>query len=440
MYIDPTPRSILASLFRQKLKFLAVFLLIAMAGFAHLKLATPLYESHGSILVKFGVDAKPDVSTNSHTSAEGTASDHREIIESDVQILQSHDLLLSLVREFGAPRLYPLLVKAKGSREALEEIAVIQLAKNDLTVKATASTNVIEIRLQNQNPTLAAQFVSRLIEQFVTRQTDVFNRPQIDFINDQLKRASDELETAQQGLKTFKAKSGLSSLEEEQSQLLSAKSETQSAAMQNISETQTKLNELKIREVELLATYRPDSFPAKKLHESIVVTERLLKKQQQEFKETSGVKDQAKSNNNNRNQPPKQTNALAEHIEDLGNRINEIEKQRNDFNDLQRQVQIKEENYKSYQNRLEEARANAVLNEQKITRISILDEPVVSVTPSYPNKKFIALLTALAALLAGLGIALMAEAMDQRFINPEQVAKNLQIPVLATFSLVHKKY
>lgn len=437
MYVEPTPRSILSTLFRQKLKFLAVFLVIGLAGFAHLKLAIPLYESHGSILVKFGVDAKPDVSTNGHSTPEGTASDHREIIESDVQILQSHDLLLTLVREFGAVRLYPLLREAKGGPEALDEIAVIQLAKKDLTVKAAASTNVIDIRLQNQNPQLAAQFVKRVIEQFVTRQTDVFNRPQIDFINDQLKRASDELEIAQQSLKTFKAKSGLSSLEEEQSQLLSAKSETQSAAMQNISETQAKLNELRIKEVELLATYRPDSFPAKKLHESILVTERLLKKQQLEFKQTSGVKDPSIINDNNRNQ---QTNALAEHIEDLGNRIDEIEKQRNDFNDLQRQVQIKEENYKSYQNRLEEARANAVLNEQKITRISVLDEPVVSVTPSYPNKKFIVLLTVLAALLAGLGVALLVEVTDQRFVNPEQVAKNLQIPVLATFTLVTKKY
>ena len=106
MTIDGTPLGLLTALFRQRVKFVGVFLLFVLGGVNYLLFAPPLYQSNGSLLVKFGHNATPAVN-RSIGQVELSQNDRREIVESDIGILQSHGLLAGVVNEFGVERIYP---------------------------------------------------------------------------------------------------------------------------------------------------------------------------------------------------------------------------------------------------------------------------------------------------------------------------------------------
>jgi uncharacterized protein involved in exopolysaccharide biosynthesis len=114
-------------------------------------------------------------------------------------------------------------------------------------------------------------------------------------------------------------------------------------------------------------------------------------------------------------------------------RLSYLETRRGEFNDLQQQVKIDEENYLYYLKRGEEARINNLLNRHNITRISVVDQPVVPLEPVSPRKKIFLAVTFLAALIAGVGAALWRELLDDRLSNPDQVYEALGVPVLVTF-------
>src|SRR5258708_4203274 len=61
MRIEFTLRGLLTIFFRQKTKFLTAFVLVLLVGAGFAIFSTPFYESTGSLLVKFGSSARPEV-------------------------------------------------------------------------------------------------------------------------------------------------------------------------------------------------------------------------------------------------------------------------------------------------------------------------------------------------------------------------------------------
>lgn len=426
MRIESSPRGLLTVFFRQFWTFFITFMLVFGSVGAYVLRTVPVYESAGSILIKFGNDARPDVSKNDQNQGDLTPTDRRELIESYTRILQSHDLLVSLVNEIGVEKLYPGISERAPSRETAVEMAFNRLMKGDLTIKGGVQSNLIEIHLLSENPTLAPQFLKRLLEQFIARQADVFNKPQTEFIAQQVQHASAELEKAQASLQQFKDKNGLSSVEEEMIRLLQEKSDAKTVALRSIDEAQNKVDELQARENQLLLSYQADSPAVRKVHESLVVARSQLYSKQADLK--AGTTGGSKA-----------ASTLSPHIKDIDRRMKELESQRREYNDLYRQVQIAEENYKNYVGKLEEARIKETLNRQNITRISVLDEPTIPLTPVKPNKTLILALGLMGGLLLGLGLVIALETMDERFSRPEQITTVLGVPVIASFTRMRRK-
>src|ERR1700689_2679321 len=117
MKIEPTTRGFIAAFFRQRQKFKIVFLLFLLGGIAYITFTRSQYEAAGSLLVKFGRGATPEITRQDNTGPEIiTESDRRETMESDMEILQSHGLLYEVVHGFGAEKIYPGITnRVKGS-------------------------------------------------------------------------------------------------------------------------------------------------------------------------------------------------------------------------------------------------------------------------------------------------------------------------------------
>jgi uncharacterized protein involved in exopolysaccharide biosynthesis len=431
MRIELTTRSLLSAFFRRINLFLIVICLFLLAGLGYLYKSKTMYESQGSILVRFGHDATPNVNApNSSNPTELSQNDRREIIQSYAEILQSHDLLKALVREFGAETLYPGITRQSAGVDIPDEAAVKRLQMKDMTIRTSLQSTVIEVHVMNQDPKLAAKFTRRLFDVFIARQSEMYNNPQTEFLDQQVLVARDRLARSQQELHDFKARAGISSIEDELSELLRQKSDATDVAFQAVDAAQKNLSELQAREITLLTTYRPDSPVVLQLHKSILQAQKELAARQADLRTTKSKSHKSAASGGD---DTPATGMLGAQVSNINRRIADLESQRNHYNDLARQVQIDEENYKNFKLRAEDARVNEKLNENKITRISIVDEPVAPIRPSRPRKKLIMACCLLAGMLVGSGLIIILESMDERFTRPEQVTELLRVPVVASF-------
>ena len=413
MDIESSSRGYLTAFFRQIGALMLVSAVIFGAGIWYLKTTKPVYEAGGSVVVKFGQDAGAEGTGSGMNEADSVA--RKEIIKSYIKIIFSHNMLQELVREFGVYRLYPDLKDSVEENIPPEDVAVRLLMERDLKVSAGQSY-IIDIAVQNENPKVASEFANLVMDAFIRRRTEIYNKPETGFLNQQVEEAREKLEDAQRELLAFKQETGISAIDEELEQLLRQKSELSTLAYSAITEAQAKLADLESKEAEMVATYREDSPIMIRLRQTIAVARADLERRQKDLNSSNGT-----------------GGSLSAKISNVDQRVAYLESKRGRYDELRQKVAINEENYIQYRKRGEEARINNLLVSQNISRISVLDKPSPPVVPIKPKRSIILALVLLAALMAGLGTALARELLDDRFYNPDQVNKILGVPVLATF-------
>ncbi len=431
MNIEYNLRGILHAFFKHKKKFIIIFLLFLISGLYLLFNAVPVFESRGSMLVKFGQGARPEMNMPDNRPIELARNDRKEIIESYVRILQSHDLLSDVASDVGIERLYPSMNGP--SKELATQNAVMNLLDGDMNIYTGDESNLIEVYVENGDPAIAAQFAKKLMEMFIIRQAEVYNNVQSSFLDTQIEAMRDRLAKSREKLRTFKGEKGISAIDEEMAELLKEKTSLSTAAfqstteaqIQSATEAQTALAQIKSEQADMRATYKPDSPLLKQMNESVAIAKKELYSRQADVRAKGSA-----------------TNSLKSKIASINQRISWLEQQRGEYNELEQQIRMDEENYQYYQQRGEEARVNNLLNSQNITRISIIDTPTASPIPVRPNKKLILLAFLMAGMLCGLAAVLISEVLDDRLITSDQVRAATGLPVLASFSKAkrRKKY
>lgn len=414
-------RGVLHAFFRQKWKFIIIFGLFAFTGWHYISNANPVYQARGSFLIRFGESAKPGVNMpGGNGPTEVSYNDRKEIMESHIRILQSHNLLQKVIFTLGVENIYPEMAKAAENTDIATQKTIAALIGGDLEIKPGGDSNMIEIFVKNEDPEIAARLTDRLMDMFVVRQAEIYDTAQTSFLEKQVEGMKAKLEQSRQALTKFKEEAGISGIDEEMTQLLREKSELSALAFQSVAEAKDALAVMEAKEAEMRATYKADSPVMKRLQDSIVVAEKELKERQSDLTQKNGD----------------QVSSLSEKIKDIDARIAWLEEKRGSYNELEQRVAMDEENYKYYQQRGEEARINNLLNRENITRISIVDRPVTPSRPIGPRKKLILLAFLMAGTMLGLGLALVLEILDDRVTTPEQMAAYLGVPVLASFGKV----
>ncbi len=414
MDIEFSSRGLLMVLFRQKMRFLFVFLAVMLLGIFYLSTQKPVYEARASLLVKFGREAVPNLVRPDIQGSPDVLSDRQEMTASFVGILRSTDLLRDAVTQFGAEKLYPDIA---GTAKDPLEAAVGRLIARDLKPTTEVKSNLISVSLLNGNPVVATDFSSLLIEKFLARQAAIYNPPRTNFLRQQIEDARVKLAASLKTFQAFKNDTKIAALDEEMGQLISEKGSLSGLAFSALTQAQATLADLEAKDAELRATNRPDSLLVRRQGESIAVARQRVRTLQEDLNAATTDK----------------PSALATKIAALDGRIAFLESQRGRYTELERQVKLDEENYKYYQQRGEEARVNDMLNDENITRISVVDTPSTGPDPVAPRKKLILAATLVAALLLALGVALVAELLDDRLTNPRQLTRALGVPVLAIF-------
>lgn len=457
MLVQMDIRNVISMAFRQIGKFMLVFVPIMMMGVLYVLLKPPSYESTAKILVKFGQDARPEMSVDVRNGAL-SAEEKRGLVQSNVNILTSRDVGKILIDRVGINRVYPELLSEESIDPALRvDIALKKLSK-DIGTKTESDSGLIIVSVLNRDPVTASMMLEQLIDIYTEKQAEIYGNPQIAFLQEQATEARKRLEEANHALNEYKIMSGISSLDEELSLLLQQKGDLtgylsrrstsvaeaepapnaiepaagnegsaasgvgalpahigksgDSARFPVVEDIQKKIDDLKSREAELLLTYKPNSVVIKNIRKNIQT-------------ETASLE--------------KSLGALNEQIADLDRQIAEKQGNRSVYDDLVRQVSLSEESYKVAQNRLQIAEVNNDLNLRKITRVSVIEEPSVPYKPSKPNKAVILALCLIVGSAFGAAFSLGAEMFDSTFTSPEQMKAVLGKPVVGALKKAHSR-
>lgn len=416
MYIEYSLNGFMRPFFRHFLKFAIVFAAVLLVGVFVILTSVPTYEARGSFLVKFGANARPDVSIISNNRPTELAyKDRNEIMNSYVKILQSQNLIRKAIEQVGVTKIYSSLEDPAPGQDVME-IAANAMLYGDLRIITSGQSNVIEIYVTNKNPDVAAEFVDSLMKLFISAQARVYEIPEKNFLVEQIDTTRGNLEKAESDFLKFKEDVGVSDLDGEMLNLQRQKTELMAIAFKALTEAQQKLSVLEAQAEEASATYRPDSSVMQRLTERVETAREQIRKLELGLeKEIAGA------------------GALSNQLGIINNRISHIEENRATFNILEQKVKMASKNLEYYTQLFEEARANNVLNTHNISRITVVDKPFAPSQPIRPRKKIILALTILAAGFFGLALVVVLELLDERYTTPDQLAKTLGMPVLMTF-------
>ncbi len=479
MIVQPSFREAVQTFFRRKFTFLLVFGVVCLAGAIYLLLATPLYLSRASLVVRFDQHTLPNIDQSQQNSQPLGSNERRAILHSDADILRSPDLAQRTINAVGLARLYPKLTEQqpKQSPAAQMEEAVRSFS-SDLVIDVGLQSDVLNVSFLNPDPAVAHQTVKALLNQFFGQEAVIYANPELQFAEEEAKQAKKKLNEAQSELSQFRANHKISDLTAQIGQLLQQRTDVESRltvaqatvaeaekkqtalkelltaippllktsadgeTYRGVDEVQSQLDTLEAKRKKLAATYKAGSPVFRQLDAEIASLELAARRTRSDSRKRSSTKPNMVYENIKTDLLRAQAQAksarepaqmLAKQLKDINQQLSDLNSQRSHYDDLRRAVRIQDDTYRTLAIRYEESRVEANRNAQKISAAAVIAAPSQPHKPARPRKKLIALATVVAGFILACGAVLGAEAFDDRLRSPHDVAQILRLPVLATF-------
>jgi uncharacterized protein involved in exopolysaccharide biosynthesis len=210
-------RDFLNVLFKHKASILGIFVATVVTVTVGSFVIAPVYESNASLLVKIGGEYinRPEVGDMWNVMV----VNQEEIVNSEIQILTSRELVEKVITSMGIATIYPRIASDPPVKITPFEASVIRFSK-DLTAEGVKKSSVIEVSFQHKDPKIAAGAVNMLVDFYKGKHLEVYSGPQSSFLEKQLGDFRQRLEGSENALETFKQKHQVYSLDEQRSLLL----------------------------------------------------------------------------------------------------------------------------------------------------------------------------------------------------------------------------
>lgn len=474
MRLQLMPYGLLTVLFRHKLAVTLTFLAVMLSGVAYLVTAAPKYESVAKMIVRFGDRSIPDV--NRKPASETTPSDRREIVLSNAEILKSHDLERAAIEKLGLGVIYPGILEDPPTRWAPMDEGIRTLDQN-LSVEVGMQNNVISVSILHPDKELAPRILETLIGLYVARETTVYQNPQRDFLAQEAKQAAARLDQTQTALQQFKNRWRITDYDQEVQDLLKQRGDVDTnlqAARGNLAQAKerkadlakllqtipknipaptsekyrsvddaaARLADLQAKRSQMLATYNAGSPALATIEAGVATAQADFNARRRELRNRglANVNTVYQTVQTDFVRASADAQGYAEPVRVLGaqltaidQRLADLQGNRSTYDDLVRELEIAESTYKTLSTQFEDARVKESLNERLISPATIISQPTFPYRPARPRKLVTALACSFAAILLATGVALVLEALDDRFATAAQVAYALDLPVLAVF-------
>jgi uncharacterized protein involved in exopolysaccharide biosynthesis len=488
-YLTNTLRDFLTVIFKHKLKILTVFPAVVIIVTAGSFSQIPVYEAESSLMVQIGREYifRPEVGETKPT----IQFNRNDVINADIQILASADLIEKVIINLGVENIYPGLVKQPPDQvnQPPERITPLQKAirrfKSQLSVEAVKNSNVINLSFKHTDQQVPARAVNQLVESFKERHLQLYSNSQSVFLEGQLTVHRQRLQESENKLAAFKQKNRVFSHGEQRSNLLDqhlkldtslktaqsdilelrqyisslttqkqkasedirvAESTSQST---NIEIAQAGLLKLQLEEEELRTKYDERDPMLVMVREKIALTEDFLEEMRIDTSRSVTVgkntiyqgmeKDLFRARAELSSLDAKGA-ALKQQLNQLDGEIQDLDAKESALRSLQRELDNNERNYEIYLTKLEEARITDQMDRSNMANIKVIQKATVPLGPVRSRKTLRIVAGIILGAASGLALAFFSEyIIEQGISSPEGVKKRLGLPVLATVPYKEQK-
>jgi uncharacterized protein involved in exopolysaccharide biosynthesis len=476
-----TPRGFLSVLFRRRRVFWATFFVL----FIPIAIATLVlpgnYESETKVLVE-RQRADPVISsslTRQETDAPTLSRLDEQDIDSEIDLLQSEDVLRKVVMDCGLwsgvpnwRRALPIPLPSKEQRIAKALLALRQ----DLMIEPPNKSNILTIRYHSRDPQQAARVLNAVSKYYLEKHLQV-HRPagSTEFFEQEVARNRQAVQEAEAKLNDFTQANGVVAADAEGGSTLQKLAEfdgTLQTTKAQISSTQQRIANLQsqLRVVPANITSRVKTSPVllDSLKSSLYALElkrsELLTKYQPEYRAVKDVDkqiadtraamaqaEQSPTAERTTEQDPTyvwlNTELAKARAELVALRATESQTQRtvgtyrsramdlerlgHEQQELTRQAKAAEEAYVASLRKQNEAKMSEALDRSRIMNISIVEPPTVPILPTtLPMTKL--MVGFCLSLFMATGMVFVVDYWDPSFRTPYEVETVLEVPVLAT--------
>jgi uncharacterized protein involved in exopolysaccharide biosynthesis len=486
-------RDVVSVLFRHKLLLCVTFLAVALGTAVVTMLMPNEYESRMKILVKNTRSDVPITPERTNGST-GTFFDNdvsENQINSEIELLTSEDLLKQVATEC---RLYGGsgssissklgLKEAPHSQAAQIEEASQHLAK-DLVITPVKKASLIEVKYTSPSPEKAVAVLRKVQDLYLEKHLKLHRPPgTYEFFKTQADQAEGQLQDAEKQLSGFQQSMNVVSLTQQKDQTVQKLTEAKSKLL----ETQTFLREVNDRiakvqqQLQTLAPRvvtqsraLPNQYSVERLNTLIVelrnkrtqlltkfrAEDRLVREVDQQIKTTAAALAQASHETATEQStdlnPLRQTleaelargridqagaqgrhEMLAGQVSQYEEQLSRLEGITAQYEDLNRKVKEGGNNYDLYKKKAEEARITDELDQNKITNVSVAENPILPQLPVKPNRLMNLILGVFLGLVLSIGSVVVAEFMRDTVLTPRELEVLTGGRVLASLPKVRR--
>ena len=487
-------RHLVHVVYKRKWLVLIVFICSAVAATSIVRLTTkPVYIASSQILVSPGREQVVDPTTQ--TGGTITPWLGFNAVEQTAwvrEILTGRFLAERVVNAIGPTVLYPSKQQVEKwsqlsaiwtsivtpdklpspevvDEKVIQEGAIDAFLKN-VTAEPAGRSSIINLSFKHEDPELAAKVVNLLGEMYLERHLGVQKNPKSDeFFQEQLPVQKQRLAESEEKIMAFKVRHGITN---------SVKSEQELALQQQVglrkelNDVRSKLAEVESRDVELrrqMANTSRSPGTIDKLRDRLTTLElqenelalRLtaqnpalmsvreeIRKLKKSVNEMEGAKLYGSKSSQNSLYADLQAELLHNEAEgrallarqgtqitkiaELQAQLDTLERIHPEFNRLEKQLQLDENNSRLYLTKFEESRISGAMDAEKIAGVRVIEQARLPLKPIDSKRRLKILMGILFSGIGAIVLAFLLQFLGGSLDTAEDVERSLELPVLAS--------
>lgn len=440
-------KDLLEIVFRRKWVILGVFALVLAVGAAYTLAQARIYEASSKVLIKKQL-AEPVL------PASEALLPTVEDIKAEKEIIQSNLLIKDVVEQ----------IQPELSQDEEDVSYAVNEFKRNLAVVPIEDTGFVGIYFRAEDAAYAAKAVNTLTDVYLEKRGEIYQiTGALDFIRQQTAEADERLRQSQEQLQAYQRDADLYFVNEQKGSMLSIMSQFEvelqntnvAIAEQNqqiaalkaattpegegfyLGGTQFydatadaikgKLADLEMERNKQLQVFRPDSRRMKSLDTEIALARKSLIEAQRGAAEA-----QLKQANIELQQLIARRSIVAGRIGQLKGQIIGLEQKGYEFGRLSQQVETNASAYETYLQKQEQARMSTAIDKSKILSVGIAEYASIPGKAVSPRAGLNMLVALVVGLVVAFGSAFAREFLDSSLNDPDDVMRELELPVLAS--------
>ncbi len=466
----PSTRDVLTVLFKHRGKMLLTFLVTVAGVLLATLLQAPVYESSSTLLIRFGRQfiyrseagrGLDDIQNRSRAA----------VVNAEIDILKSDDLLQEVIRDVGLARIYPDLGRREGPKGATAALGRMAEAYR---VRGMDESNTLRVAFEHTSPEVAAAVVNAAVARFTEKHLEAFGNPKmVSFYEEKVALFRGKLTNVGERIRDYQLANATVDLGEQRSLLLRELNQVDSeiggtetrvsgvatkvkalereiaaqsaqSALYEESEARSveeQLLQLKLRERELRSQFKDTDRQVVNVQKQIAIVEAFLgeraragarrvrvgRNQVHDSLEIALGSARAELAELTATLPTARARRarIAQELESLPAREQQL-------HELQRERDAYEATYANYQKRLDDARVYADMDREQIADVSVIQRALPPARAIRPDRRTALTVGLVVGLCLALGVAFGFEFLGSTWDAPGAAAEDLGIPVLGT--------